>query len=101
MMHIAPVWGEAVRQIPGGVHVDRSARLQTVSADQNPTFHRLVTRFTESTAVPAVLNTSLNVDGMPIAESPADAVECLRRAHGMHALYLGSNKVTLSRIGQT
>lgn len=94
MMHTAPVHQEAVLQIPGGVHVDHSARLQTVSPPQNPLFHDLVTRFATVTGSPAILNTSLNVDGMPIVETPADAIECLRRAPGMDILYLGSIRVT-------
>lgn len=97
MMHVAAVKRARVQEIPGGVHVDGSARLQTVSPDQNPMFHDLVDRFTRTTGVPAVLNTSLNVDGMPIVETPTDAVECLRRAPGMHALHIGGYRVT--RIG--
>lgn len=94
MMHVADVQRGRVREIPGGVHVDGSARLQTVSPAQNPIFHDLVDRFTRSARVPAVLNTSLNVDGMPIVETPADAVECLRKAPGMHALHMGGYRVT-------
>lgn len=100
MMHIAPTRPEMVVRIPGGVHVDRSARLQTVTADLNPRFHRLIVRFTALAGVPAILNTSLNVDGMPIVESPADALQCLQRAPGMQALFLGSYRVTRSRGGQ-
>lgn len=94
MMHIAPARPEVVAAIPGGVHVDNSARLQTVSAGQNPEFHGLVTEFTKQTGLPAILNTSLNVDGMPIVETPADAIECLHSAVRMDALYLGSVRVT-------
>lgn len=94
MMHVAAVRRGRVPEIPGGVHVDGSARLQTVSPTQNPLFHDLVDRFTRTTRVPAVLNTSLNVDGMPIVETPTDAVECLRKAPGMHALHMGGYRVT-------
>lgn len=94
MMHVAPVHAGQRGRIPGGVHVDGSARLQTVGATQNPTFHRLVSSFAARTGVPALLNTSLNVDGMPIVETPRDALECLRRAEAMDVLYLGRNRVT-------
>jgi carbamoyltransferase len=80
MMHIAPARPEAVATIPGGVHVDYSARLQTVSTEQNREFHGLVTEFTELTGLPAILNTSLNVDGMPIVESrPTLSSACAAR----------------------
>lgn len=94
MMHVAPVHGGQRARIPGGVHVDGSARLQTVAAGENPIFHRLVTSFAARTGVPALLNTSLNVDGMPIVEAPRDALECLHRAEAMDVLYLGHHRVT-------
>jgi carbamoyltransferase len=94
MMHVAPVRSDAVSQLPGGVHVDCSARLQTVSERQNPDLHRLIRLFTQASGTPAVLNTSLNVDGMPIAESPSDAIECFRRAPGMDAIFVGPFKLT-------
>lgn len=97
MMHTAPTRPEAVAALPGGVHVDKSARLQTVSADQNIVFHRLVSQFADLTGCPAILNTSLNVDGMPIVESPADGIECFRSSAGMDALFIGSMKVTRSQ----
>jgi carbamoyltransferase len=94
MMHVAPVRPSAAARMPGGVHVDNSARLQTVSRHQDVDLHRLVTTFRELTGVPTLLNTSLNVDGMPIVESPHDAVDCFTRATGMDVLFLGSFKVT-------
>ncbi|MGH3939533.1 MAG: carbamoyltransferase C-terminal domain-containing protein [Pseudonocardiaceae bacterium] len=97
MMHIAPTRPEAVAELPGGVHVDKSARLQTVRTDQNAVFHRLVTEFADLTGSSAILNTSLNIDGMPIVESPADGIECFRSSPGMDALFLGSMKVTRSK----
>jgi carbamoyltransferase len=100
MMHVAPVRSDAVSRLPGGVHVDRSARLQTVSERQNPDLHRLIMLFTQASGTPAVLNTSLNVDGMPIAESPGDAIECFRRAPGMDTIFVGPFKVTRGEKAQ-
>ena len=94
MMHVAPARQDAISQLPGGVHVDMSARLQTVTEHQNPELHRLIALFTEVTGVPAVLNTSLNVDGMPIVESPQDAIECFLRAPGMDTIFIGGIRVT-------
>jgi len=98
MMHVAPARPEAISLLPGGVHVDCTARLQTVSAAQNPDMHRLVTLFGQATGVPALINTSLNVDGMPIVEKPADAVECFLRASGMDVMMVGPDlKLTRSK----
>jgi carbamoyltransferase len=101
MMHIAPVFDESASRIPGGVHVDQSARLQTVSARQNPDFHRLIRRFMHVSGHPALLNTSLNIDGMPIVESPGDAIDCFKRAPGMDAIFVGPFKVTRNEKAQS
>jgi len=63
-------------KIPGVVHVDGTARVQTVSREDNPRFHALLTAFAERTGVPVLLNTSFNVRGEPIVEVPFDAMEC-------------------------
>jgi carbamoyltransferase len=93
MMHVAPVRTERIGEMPGGVHVDSSARLQTVCSAQNPLFYSLVTRFIAASGSPTVINTSLNLDGMPIVESPDDALACLRGAPAMDALYIGRYRV--------
>jgi carbamoyltransferase len=62
--------------IPAVTHVDRSARIQTVHADTNPLFHRLLTRFYEKTGCPLLVNTSFNVRGEPIVCTPEDAFRC-------------------------
>jgi carbamoyltransferase len=60
--------------IPASVHVDGTARVQTVDAKRHPDFHRLIARFAEITEVPVLLNTSFNDQGEPIVETPDDAV---------------------------
>jgi carbamoyltransferase len=60
-------------------HIDRSARLQTVSEQDNPKFYQLISTFYQLTGVPLVLNTSFNVNKMPIVDSPADAWECFEQ----------------------
>jgi carbamoyltransferase len=76
-------------RIPACVHVDGSARIQTVDSERNPLFHRLLTAFEAHTGVPVVLNTSFNVRGEPIVCTPAEAISCFMRT-GMDALTIGS-----------
>jgi carbamoyltransferase len=65
---------EVVDRVPGVVHVDQTGRLQTVTAEENPRYHQLISRFHELTGVPILLNTSFNVMGKPIAHSVEDAI---------------------------
>lgn len=60
--------------VPAVTHVDGTARVQTVSAEDNPAFHALIAAFHERTGVPLVLNTSFNIGGEPIVETPEDAI---------------------------
>ncbi len=62
--------------IPAVTHVDYSARVQTVHADTNPLYHRLISRFKALTGCPVVVNTSFNVRGEPIVCTPEDAFRC-------------------------
>jgi carbamoyltransferase len=63
-------------EIPAVTHVDYSARVQTVHANTNPLFHRLLTRFKGMTGCPVLVNTSFNVRGEPIVCTPEDAFRC-------------------------
>jgi carbamoyltransferase len=58
------------------VHVDYSARLQTVARDVHPDMHRLLSAFKRATGVPILINTSFNVSGQPIVRTAAEAWEC-------------------------
>jgi carbamoyltransferase len=62
--------------IPAVTHVDYSARIQTVHANTNPLFHRLISRFKDKTGCPVLVNTSFNVRGEPIVCTPEDAFRC-------------------------
>jgi carbamoyltransferase len=64
-------------EIPAVTHVDYSARVQTVYQATNPKYFSLITRFKEITGCPVLVNTSFNVRGEPIVESPDDAFKCL------------------------
>jgi carbamoyltransferase len=62
--------------IPAVTHVDYSARIQTVHAETNPRFHALLSAFKAATGCPVLVNTSLNVRGEPIVNTPEDAFLC-------------------------
>jgi carbamoyltransferase len=68
------------RQTPAIVHVDGSARLQTLSRASNPKLHRLLTAFHETTGVPILLNTSFNLKDQPIVETPAEAIQAFAQS---------------------
>jgi carbamoyltransferase len=74
-------------EIPGIVHVDGSARVQTVARDVQP-FRALIEAFGARTGIPMVLNTSFNVRGEPIVRTPAEAITCFDRT-GMDVLVMG------------
>ena len=62
--------------IPAVTHVDYSARIQTVHAETNPRYHALISAFKKRTGCPVVVNTSFNVRGEPIVNTPEDAFRC-------------------------
>lgn len=62
--------------IPAVTHVDYSARIQTVHKDTNPRYYALILRFKELTGCPVIVNTSFNVRGEPIVNTPEDAFRC-------------------------
>jgi carbamoyltransferase len=68
-------------EIPAVTHIDYSARLQTVHQDDHPVYHALIRKFYEKTGCPVIVNTSFNVRGEPIVESPLDAYRCFMRTH--------------------
>jgi carbamoyltransferase len=74
---VAPGWAE---RIPAVVHVDGTARVQTVDRAEEPLVARLLERFERRTGVPVVVNTSLNTAGRPMVDSPRDALECFGSA---------------------
>jgi carbamoyltransferase len=73
--------------IPAVTHVDGSGRLQTVSKENNPRYHQLISEFDKLTGVPVVLNTSFNEDE-PIVCTPQEALNCFSRTR-MDKLFLG------------
>ncbi len=62
--------------IPAVTHVDYSARIQTVHNETNPKYYSLIKKFKEMTNCPVLINTSFNVRGEPIVNTPSDAFNC-------------------------
>lgn len=84
MLRVVPV---SVGFLPAISHVDGTARVQTVNRRQNPIFYDLLKAFEAETGVPVILNTSFNVAGEPIVESPPDALRTFIAA-GMDLLVM-------------
>ena len=78
---------EKKEAIAAAVHVDGSARVQSVTRDQNARYYDLIKSFAAKTGVPAVLNTSFNLKGEPIVNSPFDAIRTFYTS-GLDALIL-------------
>jgi len=83
--------------IAAAVHVDGSARVQSVRRDQNDRYFDLIKAFAAKTGVPAVLNTSFNLKGEPIVNSPLDAIRTFYTA-GLDALILDRYLITKTSL---
>ncbi|MFM9442611.1 carbamoyltransferase [Streptomyces acidiscabies] len=79
--------------IPAVVHANGTARVQTVTRAQNPFVHKLLHAFDRRTGIPVLINTSLNVKGMPICGTPDMALACLADS-GLDALVLEGRWIT-------
>jgi carbamoyltransferase len=91
MTHVYPIRAERRALIPAVTHVDGSGRLQTVTAEENPRYHRLIAAFRDLTGVPMLLNTSFN-ESEPIVCAPDEALDCFMRTN-MDCLVLGERIV--------
>ncbi|MBO4273807.1 carbamoyltransferase [Microbispora triticiradicis] len=74
---VKPEWRD---RIPAVVHVDGTARIQTIERGRDPLLARLLEEFEARTGVPVVVNTSLNTAGRPMVDDPRDALECFGSA---------------------
>jgi len=88
MLKVCPVRPEKRDVLPAITHVDGSARLQTVRRETNERYYRLIEEFGKLSGVPVVLNTSFNIMGEPIVESPVQAIRCFFST-GIDVLVLG------------
>ncbi|MBC8251706.1 MAG: hypothetical protein H8E89_08985, partial [Candidatus Nitrosopelagicus sp.] len=80
------------KEIPAVTHVDGTGRLQTVSRKTNPLYYDLISEFYKITGIPVVINTSMNVKGEPIVNTPEHAYNMLSKTD-MDYLVLGNNLV--------
>jgi len=87
-------------QIPAAVHVDGTARIQTVDPSVEPLVGRMLDEFERRTGVPVVINTSLNTAGRPMVDDPRDALECFGSAP-VDLLAIGSFLVSRERLFST
>ena len=91
---VRPEWQD---RIPAVVHVDGTARVQTVRHEHNARLYELLMEFALLTGVPVLLNTSFNVKGEPIVETPQDAIKCFL-ATGMDYLVLHDMLIAKNRL---
>ncbi len=88
MLRVVPVLPEK-RAILGAItHIDGSARVQTLRRETNPRLYAIIEAFERRSGIPILLNTSFNVAGKPIVETPNDALECFRST-GIDVLVAG------------
>jgi len=87
MLYVVDVKDDQREVIPAITHVDGTGRLQTVNRKTNPRYYQLIERFGQATGVPVVLNTSFNLKGEPIVNTPEEAFSTFSRC-GMDVLVL-------------
>jgi carbamoyltransferase len=88
MLYVVPTKERHRQTLPAVTHVDGTARLQIISRAQNARFYSLVDHFAQATGVPVLLNTSFNLRGEPLVNTPDEAVSTFMRS-GMDSLVLG------------
>lgn len=99
MGQIVKVTEKAVKEVPAIVHVNKTARPQTVNKDcEAKEFRKLLEKFYEITGIPMVINTSFNVKGEPIVCSPEDALRCFFSS-GLEVLSMGNFIVRKRGVG--
>lgn len=95
MLYVTPVKENQKKNLPAITHADGTGRLQTVSKETNPRYHRLIQKFGEATGTPIVLNTSFNLRGEPIVTTPENAFNTYSKS-GMDALILKNTLIQKS-----
>lgn len=85
------------KKIPAAIHIDNTARPNTVNENNNKIYYQLLNSFYKRTGVPVILNTSFNRHGLPIVNSPKDAVEHLLMG-AVDELIIGSYSVRLKKL---
>jgi len=99
MLLVADVHPDKREEVPAITHVDGSARIQTINQKQNRKYYDLIKAFEQKTNCPVIINTSFNVRGEPIVESPKDALNCFLNTY-MDYLVLGNILIKKTDISQ-
>jgi carbamoyltransferase len=97
MLYVVDVRENKRDLIPAITHVDGTGRLQTVRREQSPKYYRLIEAFGQATGVPIVLNTSFNLKGEPIVNTPREAFRTFTRS-GIDILVLGQYIIDKSEV---
>lgn len=100
MLYVVDVRDDRRATIPAVTHVDGTGRIQVVHPEASPRYHHLIRAFGEATGVPVVLNTSFNLKGEPIVNTPEEAYRTFLNS-GMDALVLGDCIVEKDRPGRS
>jgi carbamoyltransferase len=87
MQYVVPVKTDAQAILPAITHVDGTGRMQTVFKDQSPRYYKMIEKFGQATGVPVVMNTSFNLKGEPIVNTPENAYNTFSKSE-MDALVL-------------
>jgi carbamoyltransferase len=97
MLYVVDVKSDKQDLLPAITHVDGTARLQTVPKEHNPRYHRLIETFGKASGVPVLLNTSFNLKGEPIVNTPEEAFHTFKQSE-MDVLTLGEYVVEKSPV---
>ena len=100
MIKTYPVVEGMAEVIPAVTHVDNTARVQTVTREQNPFYYAVIEEFKKITGVGVILNTSFNIRGEPIVNTPVDAVRCFYGT-GIDALAMPPYLLKKDTAGET
>jgi len=93
MMYAATAKEKTKKIVPAIVHEDNTCRIQTVNKNQNKNLYTLLSLFYEKTKVPILMNTSFNLKGEPIVETPEDAVSVLKNSKINYVYFPDENKL--------
>lgn len=96
MMYAVDAKEKSINNVPSIIHVDNTCRIQTVTYDQNKNYHELIEKFYELTDVPILFNTSFNLAGEPLVETPDDAIRTLLKS-GIEYLYMPTMNLLIEK----
>jgi carbamoyltransferase len=95
MLMVLPVQEDQRSRIPAVTYVNGSARPQTIRREWNPHYYDVIQRFSSESGVPVLLNTSFNLRGEPIVNTPQNALNTYSKSN-IDSLYIGSYLVNRS-----